>query len=64
MVSHANDWSGEIVSVKWRLGSERRMSKAASSTHMNAVWPAEVPAVWTMLFSHRLKVRETIPSAR
>ena len=29
------------------------MSKAASTPHMKAVWAAEVPAVWTMLFCQR-----------
>ncbi len=33
------------------------MSNAARSTHMNAVCPAAVPAVWTMLFSQRLNER-------
>ncbi len=35
-------------------GSEARMSKAASSQHRNAIWPAVVPAVCTTLFSQRL----------
>src|SRR6185312_66946 len=29
-------------------------SNAASNTHMNEVWPALVPIVWTILFSRAL----------
>jgi hypothetical protein len=54
VVSHANDCSG--VSVMWNATRSLAfsMSKAASSTHMNAVCAAAVPAVCTMLFSRRL----------
>jgi hypothetical protein len=39
-------------------------SNAARITHMNAVWAADVPAVWTMLFSQRLKLRNRMPRNR
>ena len=44
--------------VRWTLkplpGSAASMSKAASSQQRNAICPADVPAVWTTLFSQRL----------
>ena len=64
VVSHANDWTGVSAKLKCASGSIRSRSNAAISTHRNAVCPAEVPAVWTMLFSQRLKSRNTRPSAR
>ena len=54
VVSHKNEVMGVSTILKLRLGSMRSMSKAAMSTQRNAVWPAEVPHVCTMLFSQRL----------
>ena len=62
--SQANDCSGVSTIDRFVPGRAASMSKAASSTHMNAVCAAAVPAVWTMLFSQRLKSRNTMPSAR
>jgi hypothetical protein len=50
--------------VKPRALFWRRRSNAAISTHKNAVIPALVPAVCTMLFSKRLNERDTMPSIR
>ena len=60
-VSHRNACSGESVNVKPSDLSMRSMSNAAMITHRNAVWPAAVPADWTMLFSQRLKSRNSEP---
>ncbi len=62
--SQTNDCSG--VGAKWKLRPGRwpRKSKAARITHMKAVCAAEVPAVWTMLFSQRLKSRKKMPSIK
>src|SRR5690349_20592924 len=46
------------------MGDCFKRSNAARLTHMNAVCAAEVPAVWTTLFSQRLKSRKMMPSER
>ena len=44
-------WVGLVV--KWTILEARSISKVARIPHMKAVWAAEVPAVWTMLFCQR-----------
>ena len=53
-VSHMNDCIGVNDKLNDTVWLALNISKAASSTHMNAVWAAAVPAVWTILFSQRL----------
>ena len=54
----ADSQTNVCMRVRWTSkplpGSAARMSNAASSQHRNAICPAVVPAVWTMLFSQRL----------
>ena len=54
VVSHRKEVNGVKTRSKFSEGSICSMSKAAINTQRKAVWPAEVPAVWTMLFSQRL----------
>ncbi len=53
-VSHAQVWPKVRFTSKPLPGSSRSRSNAASSQQRNATWPADVPAVWTTLFSQRL----------
>ena len=53
-VSQAQVWNAVRFTSKPLPGSSRSRSKAASSQHRNATCPADVPAVWTTLFSQRL----------
>ena len=53
-VSHKNDFIGVSVIANRSGRLWRRMSNAPSSTHMNAVCDALVPAASTRLFCQRL----------